>query len=497
MRRLLLIGLLLIVLQGGAAQAQGPLIPFDTLPDCGFGVDSGIPGLVIGAVVYNFETGSGCVQNLDRIFPVASIPKLFISVAYERLAYQGLISPDETVRFDERYYMAGDTDCLGQNDIGRDVSLRELNEIMIWCSDNAATWMLMDRIGWDAVENYVNGTGYGEAIGEVLPYAFVDRYKLAYLDTGWLEVPAGMASRFYRDRQTEDLDAYLDYTPGFQRGDYYAMNQFYFDNYSYNTATPRALAGWFADVRDDYLNDFDMNGIVAGNLFANLLETQRLYSSQAFPGTVYVGAKNGFDTGLVAEINYTISDLAGWNRTPSTVAVIFTHQTDLTAGVIQNPRQNSGVLNRFLWELSPQIVDVLFPAYQRPTTANVWSLNTIRFSTREAVDNCWVPYWESGFDPLTVLTFESCLGQTPQRESYRVGEDMALGLVLRGLGFEDTRLTFVYTQPDGVQRSYQTQAPTEDQAGVNWYHPLSQPGEWQLEIYVNLELGYTGSFQVN
>ncbi|MCA9915665.1 MAG: hypothetical protein KC496_20060, partial [Anaerolineae bacterium] len=57
-------------------------IDLDSLPDCGFTARSGIPNMNVGAVVINFETGVGCVENLDRTFQIASVPKLFIAGAF-------------------------------------------------------------------------------------------------------------------------------------------------------------------------------------------------------------------------------------------------------------------------------------------------------------------------------------------------------------------------------------------------------------------------------
>ena len=95
-----------------------------------------------------------------------------------------------------------------------------------------------------------------------------------------------------------------------------------------------------------------------------------------------------------------------------------------------------------------------------------------------------------------VSDYELCLGRISQQEVFTNGQEMALGLVLRGMNFQDTRLTFIYIAPDGTRRSYQTRAPVQNDAGVNWFHPVNQTGTWRLEIYVNLELAYTGSFEV-
>ncbi|MFW5771778.1 MAG: serine hydrolase, partial [Phototrophicaceae bacterium] len=381
--------LVLLLIEGAPIAAQSDVTILDALPGCGFTeAYDDISGLQVGAVIYNFETGEGCVENLDTTFPVASVPKVFVSAAYQQMVVQGMLSPQQTIRFSEDYLMGGGGDCLNDGDLGRDISLRELNEIMITCSDNAATWMLMDLMGWDYVDYYVDSIGL-TSVGPVVPYAEVDRAKLAIIDPLWSQVPAAFASRFMRRRQTEGLDTYFSTAPRFSGRQYREASQIYFDTYDYNTATPRDIARFFARLRDDYRNDFGANGQIAASVINTMLETQRQYSTQAFPGTVYVGSKNGFDTGLVAEVNFTLHSLAGFDRTPAAMAIIFTRQTNLLVENVQQPRQSEGVLNQLLRDLSPRIVDILYPDFTPPPVTPNWSLNTVHIGLPEAVNNCW------------------------------------------------------------------------------------------------------------
>ncbi|MFW5749045.1 MAG: hypothetical protein ACOCYT_05475, partial [Chloroflexota bacterium] len=96
-------------------------------------------------------------------------------------------------------------------------------------------------------------------------------------------------------------------------------------------------------------------------------------------------------------------------------------------------------------------------------------------------------YRQSGFDAAFVGDFESCLSQTPEPLSFASGEPVALGLVLHELNYEDTRLTFIFTAPDGTPRSYQARARLTDDAGINWFHPVDERGEWTIDIYLNLQ----------
>jgi hypothetical protein len=72
-----------------------------------------------------------------------------------------------------------------------------------------------------------------------------------------------------------------------------------------------------------------------------------------------------------------------------------------------------------------------------------------------------------------------------------------MGLVLRGVNREELRLTFVYTLPDGSQRSYQVESFYQNQVGFNWFHPVDQAGEWTLDVYINLQHAATRRVWVN
>ena len=169
-------------------------------------------GLQIGAVVIDLNTRLGCVQNLEMTFNTASVPKIFVAAAYYDGIVNRTISNSGRLQFTRNYWMGGQNDCLREEDIGTSYSYQELVELMINCSDNAATWMLMDSLGWVNVNNYVQSLGIAN-IGEVIPYSEVDRLKLTFLDETWASVPAGIASRYYRSGQTSGLLDYFTSVP--------------------------------------------------------------------------------------------------------------------------------------------------------------------------------------------------------------------------------------------------------------------------------------------
>lgn len=465
---------------------------FDSLPDCGFGAL--VPdGVTVGAVIVNLETGAGCIENAATRFPVASIGKVFVLGAYLEMVMTGRSDYGRRMEFTDRYLMGGRNDCLSDQQVGTLVSRGSLSEMMIACSDNAATWMLMDTIGWDTVTRYVASVGLADEVGTVIPYSEVDRLKLALIDPRWQDVPRQFASRYLRRRETTGLSAYFGADlPSYSRPQMIDAASRYFELYDTNTATPRALAAYLLRLRDDLVSDRSPDRDVARAFFNTLMLTPRLYSTQAFPGTVYLGAKNGFDTGMTAEISFTLNSLDNLNRVPESLVIVFTRQADFNRADLQTPGQSEGTLNRTLRGLSPRIVEVLYPAYTEPELTPDPRLTTLRLQTSDIVNECWESYRASGYDPARVDGYEACLNTYRDRTGYNRGDRLALGMILREVNRDELRVTFVYVLPNGTRRSYQTESFYQPQVGFNWFHPIQDSsaisGEWTIEVYINLRL---------
>jgi len=95
-----------------------------------------------------------------------------------------------------------------------------------------------------------------------------------------------------------------------------------------------------------------------------------------------------------------------------------------------------------------------------------------------------------------VDALEACFNQSPPLLGISSGENAALGLVLRGLRGRLARLVFVFTAPDGQVYSYQTDRQHQDKTAVYWYHPVTQVGEWQVDVYLNLKRIANRTFRV-
>ncbi len=458
----------------------------DTLPDCNFTQAAPDPDLIVGAVAYNYRTGTGCAENLDQAFPVASVPKLFVlATMFEWVLENEAITFETELTFSERYWMGGRGDCLDGATLNQRVTIGELGDVMIACSDNAATWMLMDAMGWERVDAYVDALEI-ENIGPVIPYSEVDRQKLIFMDEGWQHVPVATASRFYRSEMVTGLNIYFDTIPDYSRQDMINANAQYFAETNFNTISPRAMAEYLIRLRADSQRT-DNRGQIARWVFNTMLLTDRQFTAQALPGTVTVGAKNGWDTGLRAEVSVLFDFLPGKDRVPSGFVIVFARQQDFESTTLQLATPNErGIINRYLLSLAPVLRDMLFPSYTSPDVINSGQVSTTVVNPKALLDSCWAPYANNGFLFNDRGRLESCWANQTQSQ-IAPGDSIGVGVVLQRLNEADARLTFIFTTPDGVTRSYQAQRFFQTTAALYYWEPVpqDQTGIWTVEVYLN------------
>lgn len=93
----------------------------------------------------------------------ASMIKVFILAAVMDKAQRGEIDIDEpiTLRGSDKVGGAG---ILAGYASGTVLTLREVMELMITHSDNTATNMVIDRVGFDAINDYIQREGYGDTV---------------------------------------------------------------------------------------------------------------------------------------------------------------------------------------------------------------------------------------------------------------------------------------------------------------------------------------------
>lgn len=479
-----------IILLFGVLPAQSQPIPFSTLPPCDFTSQSDITGLRVGAIIMDMATGEGCGENIDETFAVASVPKIFVAGAFLEAVAQGRFSFETEITFSYNYLMGGSNTCLTANDVNTRMTLGYVSDMMIACSDNSATWILMDLLGREAVQAYINRLGI-PGIGPVIPYSEVDWLKLQFLDDRWQHVPIDVASRFYRTRNpNEVVPQYFSEAPRYSREELIEANAAYFATYNYNTATPRAIAQYFIKLQNDLGNPNSHQGQVAWWLMNTMLLTQRLYSTQAIPGTVFVGAKNGFDWGLVAEVSTFYTNLN--TRRPQALAIIFTQQSLDTTENIQPPSgRDNGPLNRYLHQLSPQISRMLYPNFTTPPMVESPDLSPVMLSPYNMIEACWNTYEAKGENDFTAFSeLQRCWNSLPVIDRITINDPFGIAFIMYNLNGQDTRLTFLTIAPDGSQYAYQRDVQLQQNAAVYWQRELDMTGTWRIEVYRNLEKIY-------
>jgi beta-lactamase class A len=108
----------------------------------------GQAGIIIKDLNYNWQIGI----NQEELFPSASLVKIPIMAACFYAIDQGRL------RLEEKLSLKGKDKALGSGilkdtSVGTDFSIRELIELMISESDNTATNMLIDCLGFDYLNN--------------------------------------------------------------------------------------------------------------------------------------------------------------------------------------------------------------------------------------------------------------------------------------------------------------------------------------------------------
>lgn len=492
MQRWMLFTLIVILglgnLPAPPALAQGNR--FDNLADCDF--ERPIPELEVGAVVYNWNTGAGCTESLDTAFPMASVGKIFVAATLYREIYEGRLSFDQTLTFSADYYTGGGNACLTRSNIGQTFDIGYLGNIMIMCSDNSATWMLMDLLGWQNVNNYITSLGI-DGLGTIIPYSEVDRLKLTLLDSQWANVPRHLASQFIRERRTAELvPTYFNRAPSYSQSELKRANAEYVARYDYNTATPRAIATYFNRLREDIRSDDSLRATIAQWLFNTMLLTQRVYSTQYLPGRVYVGSKNGFDVGYRAEVSITLDDFEDY--VPETLTVIVVKHRNIDSSSVSN-RLSQGPTVDFLQLAGKTIAQVLYPnddGTQIPLVKADPRVSRVVANTRDKLIGCWNTFTSND----NTAQLYQCWQGVSFVAAIDSGDWMGVGVVLHNLEQQDARVTIIYTDPNNIPHAYQLHRFWTDSTAVSWFEQVEARGSWRLDVYFNLQPVFSQIFIV-
>ena len=106
----------------------------------------------------NLDTGAEVALDADRAVRTASTIKLPIACAVAQQVAVGKARWDERLTLREATRVSG-SGVLSEFGDGETVSLRDAVRLMIVVSDNTATNLVLDRIGADAVNDYLDTLG--------------------------------------------------------------------------------------------------------------------------------------------------------------------------------------------------------------------------------------------------------------------------------------------------------------------------------------------------
>ena len=113
---------------------------------------------VVGMVIRDLDTGWEISFNKDELIPSASLVKLPIMLSCLYASQDGKISLQNTVTFKPPDKVPG-SKILGDAPVGSSFRVEDLIEPMITQSDNSATNMLIDYMGFEVLNYYFKKMG--------------------------------------------------------------------------------------------------------------------------------------------------------------------------------------------------------------------------------------------------------------------------------------------------------------------------------------------------
>jgi beta-lactamase class A len=104
------------------------------------------PGLTVGALFWEVETGAFAGVRPDQVFPAASVLKIPILLAFLQAVDTGQVRLDEKLTLREEL-KGGGAGLLQTRPLGSQVSALEAATLMSTVSDNFAANLILDRLG--------------------------------------------------------------------------------------------------------------------------------------------------------------------------------------------------------------------------------------------------------------------------------------------------------------------------------------------------------------
>ena len=124
-------------------------------------IDRNLDG-VMGVAILDLTDGHHYLLHENAVFPQASSIKICVLAELYRQAQQGKLKLTDIYTFDPRD-LVQDSDIMAGLTPGiTKITLRDLATMMVAVSDNAATNVLIDRIGMENVNAFLDGQGLAQ-----------------------------------------------------------------------------------------------------------------------------------------------------------------------------------------------------------------------------------------------------------------------------------------------------------------------------------------------
>ena len=111
-----------------------------------------------GLYLKHVESGKELGIDADKIFPLGSVFKIPVMMEVFKQASEGLVSLDEKLKLEPRYYCIG-SGILQYLSPGLELTVRDLITLMIIATDNTASEMLWKRVGIQRVNMLMRELG--------------------------------------------------------------------------------------------------------------------------------------------------------------------------------------------------------------------------------------------------------------------------------------------------------------------------------------------------
>ena len=124
-------------------------------------VDRNLDG-VMGVAILDLTDGRRFLLHENAVFPQASSIKICVLVELYRQAQQGKLKLTDLYTFDPRDVVQDSDIMAGLTPGITKITLRDLATMMVAVSDNAATNVLIDRIGMENVNAFLGSQGFAQ-----------------------------------------------------------------------------------------------------------------------------------------------------------------------------------------------------------------------------------------------------------------------------------------------------------------------------------------------